>query len=156
MISKTFCEASLCPAPLLTIDEEYKWQNLSPQIPTPEFLGKLQEHEIFSFWGFFPLTKDGMFVSIYPKGTKEKMVFVPYQKVLLSPMQIPFVNKLRTSIIGSPHCKFCIYIIPDTLEESILEEVFGGHDGSVPVIPFVIPEDSATDAIKTLEEWVGF
>ncbi|MGL5934921.1 MAG: hypothetical protein ACRCZI_04785, partial [Cetobacterium sp.] len=106
--------------------------------------------------GFFPLTKDGMFVSIYPKGTKEKMVFVPYQKVLLSPMQIPFVNKLRTSIIGSPHCKFCIYIIPDTLEESILEEVFGGHDGSAPVIPFVIPKDSATDAIEELEEWVGF
>jgi hypothetical protein len=155
---KIHCEAFLCPAPLL--NERYQWQIPQPMVATREHLQKLQTRGIFSFWGFFPLTKDGMFVAIYPaNGTKEKVVFVPYQKVLLSPMQIPFVEKLRTSIIGSPGCKFSIYIYPETLDKSIVEEVLGGELNPAPVGPFRFPRrgtGSGKEGLKMLGKWVGF
>jgi hypothetical protein len=159
---KIHCEAFLCPAPLL--NESYEWQIPKPQVATREHLKKLSSHGIFSFWGFFPLTKDGMFVAIYPAngtkdGTKEKVIFVPHQKVLLSPMQIPFVQKLRTSIIGSPGCKFSIYIYPETLDKSIVEKVIGGKVTSPPVHPFKLPRGSASsgkEVLKKLGDWVGF
>jgi hypothetical protein len=124
-VYKVVGEASLCPAPALhTLTAEYEWSYSQPKAPSNDFLNELARHQIFAFWGFYPLTKDGMFVNIYPPGFGSKLVFVPPEKVLLCPIQVPCLDGLRTSITGSPGCKFCIYLLPNTLNQDTVRDLF--------------------------------
>jgi hypothetical protein len=144
-------EVSLCPAPQLNdMQEEYNWSYSQPKAPSEEFIGHLAEHKIFAFWGFFPLTQDGMFLNLMPGGTESKLVFVPPQTGLLCPIQIPCQHRLRTSIMGSPACKFCIYLVPNTLDLATVNNLFVFHDSPV-------PEPGYVDAmLQDLGRLVGF
>jgi hypothetical protein len=144
------CQAVLCPAPKL--DKKYQWQTPSVKTTCPRFLKNLQDQNIASFMGFFPLTKEGMFVAIYHQ-SKPKIIFVPYQKVLLTPMQIPYVDELRTSILGSPYCKYWIYIIPEALDDTIVQDLLG-DDGTI--APFVSGKVTSVTRFKDLGSLVGF
>jgi hypothetical protein len=140
-------EASLCPAPLLNeIDEPYKWSCSHPKRPSDDFLFKLQENNISSFLGFLPLTKDGMFIEIHPDFCGSKVVFVPYNKMLLCPMQVPCVDA------GNPRCKFSIYLIPDTVEEATVVQLFQANHEAVPIASY----GDTSSTLKALGELVGF
>jgi hypothetical protein len=144
-------EVSLCPAPQLNdMQEEYNWSYSQPKAPSEEFIGHLAEHKIFAFWGFFPLTQDGMFLNLMPRGTESKLVFVPPQTGLLCPIQIPCGHRLRTSIMGSPACKFCIYLVPKTLDLATVNQLFAFHDSPVPEPGYV------DDMLEDLGRLVGF
>jgi hypothetical protein len=124
-VYKVVGKASLCPAPPLhNLRAAYKWSYSEPKAPSNDFLKELADHQIFAFLGFFPLTKDGMFVNIYPHGFRSRLVFVPPEKVLLCPIQIPYMDELQTSITGSPGCKFCIYLLPKTLDQDTVRNLF--------------------------------
>jgi hypothetical protein len=100
---KIFWEASLCPAPRLNVlDDPYEWAPSPQKRIDTGFLQRLEDNNITSFTGFCPLMKEGMFVEIHPIEFGAELVFVPFQKILLCPMQIPYVDGLRTSITGNP------------------------------------------------------
>jgi hypothetical protein len=111
----------------------------------------LEDNNITSFTGFCPLMKEGMFVEIHPIEFGAELVFVPFQKILLCPMQIPYVDGLRTSITGNPRCKFWIYLIPNTLGDAVVTELFQAHID----IPHVVG-GAETGHMRTLGEFLGF
>jgi hypothetical protein len=149
---KIFWEASLCPAPRLNeLDGPYEWAPSPQKRIDTGFLQRLEENNIKSFTGFFPLMKEGMFVEIHPNEVGAELVFVPFQKILLCPMQIPYVDGLRTSITGNPRCKFWIYLIPNTLGDAVVNELFLGHLN----IPHVVG-GAETGHMRTLGEFLGF
>jgi hypothetical protein len=150
-VFKVVGEASLCPAPRLNdIEEKYEWSYSEPKVPSEEYLRQLAVHKIFSFWGFFPLTKDGMFIHTFPPGFESRLVFIPAEKGLLCPIQIPCMHDLRTTITESPACKFCIYLVPKMLDQATVNELFVFHDNPS-------PEPVYDDAmLKELGRLVGF
>jgi hypothetical protein len=153
-----FAEASLCPAPKLgELNRDYRWTYDKPMVPNTPFLDSLEFHSISSFWGFFPLTMDGMFVDTSIAGMDHKLIFVPYGSVLLCPMQIPIVDKLRTAIAGNPHCKIAIHIIPDTVDAGDAHEVLvqGGFTGHGDLIPFGVERGRKNPALEELGNFLG-
>jgi hypothetical protein len=68
-------------------------------------------------------------------------------------MQIPYVDELRTSILGSPYCKYWIYIIPEALDDTIVLKLLG-DDGTI--APFVSGKVTSVTRFKDLGSLVGF
>ena len=152
---KFSAECHICPCPDLSV--QFVWKQQPPSRPPEDFLRQLEGIGVYSFFGVLPLQKDGKFVMVYPEqGTSPyhqgKLVYVPYKKLLLFPMQIFWVDSIRTSVAGNPSMYLTIFLIPRQLDpvtvcNAIQQIVDSLHQELVPTPP---------STIGKLGEFIGF
>ena len=105
-------EGHICPCP--NLNQQFAWEHQSPHRASIHFLRQLEGLGIIPFIGVIPLQKEGKFVMMFPpQGTPPshpgQLLFVPYKKVLLFPMQVFWVDSIRTSVAGNPSIYFTIF-----------------------------------------------
>jgi hypothetical protein len=116
---KLAVEGHICPCP--NLNQQFTWEQQSPHRASIHFLRQLDGLGIIPFIGVTPLQKEGKFVMMFPpQGTPTsypgQLLFVPYMKLLLFPMQVFWVDSIRTSVAGNPSIYFTIFFIPRGLD----------------------------------------
>jgi hypothetical protein len=134
----------------------------SPSFPLQQTLQSLHQPNFSVFRGIVPLKEEGVFLQIFPQvqecnpdpaRDRGKLVFVPQGSVYISPANLVFSDRIRTSLAGNPRLVFWAIVLPEANSQQPTIRYPVGSNGKLQITS---PHRFVSDHIQTLDSLLGF